>query len=184
MNIFILDESVERCAQSHCDKHVTKMIVEYAQILCTTHRYLDGSLYKAPSNSGKTFVKKWLLEDKEAEKTLFAAAYVNHPCTIWTRLASENYLYLYTLWKNLVREYYFRYRKIHGCYTALNKYLQHYPKKIMHRPGTEHPQCMPEEFKDKYYVHAYRKFYIGSKFKFAKWTKRPAPDWYTKAFTK
>ena len=97
MNIFILDESVERCAQSHCDKHVTKMIVEYAQILCTTHRYLDGSLYKAPSNSGKTFVKKWLLEDKEAEKTLFAAAYVNHPCTIWTRLASENYLYLYTL---------------------------------------------------------------------------------------
>ena len=95
MNIFILDESVERCAQSHCDKHVTKMIVEYAQILCTTHRYLDGSLYKAPSNSGKTFVKKWLLDDKEAEKTLFAAAYVNHPCTIWTRLASENYLYLY-----------------------------------------------------------------------------------------
>jgi len=34
MNIFILDKDVKKCAQYHCDKHVVKMILETAQLLC------------------------------------------------------------------------------------------------------------------------------------------------------
>ena len=29
----------------HCDKHVVKMLVEYAQILSTAHRMVDGEKY-------------------------------------------------------------------------------------------------------------------------------------------
>ena len=38
MNIFILDHNPKIVAQSQCDKHVVKMIVESAQMLSTAHR--------------------------------------------------------------------------------------------------------------------------------------------------
>ena len=39
MNIFgYLDKDPKRCAEMHCDKHVVKMILEYAQLLSTAHR--------------------------------------------------------------------------------------------------------------------------------------------------
>ncbi len=37
MNIFILDLDVKKCAQYHVDKHVVKMILETAQLLCGVH---------------------------------------------------------------------------------------------------------------------------------------------------
>ena len=42
MNIFYLDKNFQVNAKLHCDKHVVKMIVEYAQLLSTAHRVLDG----------------------------------------------------------------------------------------------------------------------------------------------
>ena len=40
MNIFILDKDVKKCAQYHVDKHVVKMILETAQLLCGVHHML------------------------------------------------------------------------------------------------------------------------------------------------
>ena len=37
MNIFFLDYDVKKCAQYHVDKHVVKMILETAQLLCGVH---------------------------------------------------------------------------------------------------------------------------------------------------
>ena len=45
MNIFYLDNHTHRCAKQHCDKHVVKMIIEYAQLLSTAHRVIDGIEY-------------------------------------------------------------------------------------------------------------------------------------------
>ena len=42
MNIFYLDTDPVLAAQMQCDKHVVKMILESAQMLCTAHRVLDG----------------------------------------------------------------------------------------------------------------------------------------------
>ena len=42
MNIFYLDKDPIIAAQMSCDKHVVKMILESAQMLCSTHRVLDG----------------------------------------------------------------------------------------------------------------------------------------------
>jgi hypothetical protein len=42
MNIFYLDRNPKKAAHMHCDKHVVKMVLEYAQILSTAHRVIDG----------------------------------------------------------------------------------------------------------------------------------------------
>ena len=36
MNLFYLDENLDKCAEYHVDKHIVKMPLEAAQILCTT----------------------------------------------------------------------------------------------------------------------------------------------------
>ena len=44
---------------------------------------------------------------------------------------------------------------------------------------TTPPQCMPDEYKDKDYVVAYRKYYMGAKAHFAKWERGvSAPEWW------
>ena len=42
MNIFYLDKCPVKSAEMSCDKHVVKMILESAQLLCTVHRVSDG----------------------------------------------------------------------------------------------------------------------------------------------
>ena len=53
MNIFYLDNHTHRCAKQHCDKHVVKMIIEYAQLLSTAHRVIDGIEYTDYSKNGR-----------------------------------------------------------------------------------------------------------------------------------
>ena len=42
MNIFYLHKDPKVCAEQHLDKHVVKMLIEYAQLMSTAHRMLDG----------------------------------------------------------------------------------------------------------------------------------------------
>ena len=55
MNIFYLNESPETCAQMHCDKHVVKMIIEYAHLLSPAHRVIDGNPYYDKTKKGAKF---------------------------------------------------------------------------------------------------------------------------------
>ena len=57
MNLFYLDEDPWISAELHCDKHVVKMIIEYAQMLSTAHRMLDGEQY-TDSSSGRR-IQRW-----------------------------------------------------------------------------------------------------------------------------
>ena len=41
MNIFYLDSNPQKCAEYHCDKHVVKMILESAQLLCGVHHMTE-----------------------------------------------------------------------------------------------------------------------------------------------
>ena len=47
MNIFILDEDIDKCAQYHIDAHSGKMQLESAQMLCTIH-WIDKFLGYVP----------------------------------------------------------------------------------------------------------------------------------------
>ena len=52
MNIFIFDKDPQTNAQMHCDKHLRKMIVEYAQIMSTVIHLdlLTNPEFKTASN--------------------------------------------------------------------------------------------------------------------------------------
>ena len=60
MNIFYLDKDPVKAAEYSCDKHVVKMILESAQMLCTAHRVQDGEMVIGksktvkPNNSAKS----------------------------------------------------------------------------------------------------------------------------------
>ena len=42
-----------------CDKHIVKMILESAQLLCTCHRVQDGTEYYDKTKNGRK-IKRWL----------------------------------------------------------------------------------------------------------------------------
>ena len=82
MNIFYLDEKPQSCAELHCDKHVVKMIIEYAQLLSTCHRVLDGKEYYDKTANGRR-IKRWKMDDPRMESSLYKASHVNHPSNIY-----------------------------------------------------------------------------------------------------
>ena len=185
MNIFYLHEDPQVSAKMHCDKHVVKMIIEYAQMLSTAHRMLDGKVVKKPSVSGKTMVKHYDLyegmDDLEGEMTYYKAVHFNLPCSVWTRESNENYLHLYRLFCELCDEYTHRYGKIHETDIKLRSALWTLPVNIPYKPFTEPPQAMPDYCKRKDVIDAYRSYYINEKKRFAKWTKRDIPKWFEAA---
>lgn len=209
MNIFALHDEPKIAAQMHLDKHVVKMIIEYAQLLSTAHRLIDGRELKLELPTGKTqklnilpgesFAIAEANEDGTfgAEDRLrktqrfivtnpvcYAASHMNHPCGVWARLTDSNYLWLYKLFEECAIEYTHRYGKQHKTYVDLKDFLGHAPRGISPGGRTPFPQAMGDEFKvlnDS--IQAYRNYYLGPKTAFAKWTNRPTPDWF-KAGTK
>ena len=181
MNIFFLDTDPKIAAQQHCDKHVVKMIIEYAQLLSTAHRLLDGAQYVQPNQYNRQ-MKRWKLEDYR-EPILYKASHINHPSAIWTRQCGDNYQWLWKLFKHLCEEYRHRYggeeNKEHKTSLLLAP-LSFRPQNIdMYSPWTEPPQAMPDDVKvpgDS--ITAYRNYYKVHKARFAKWTNRETPNWY------
>lgn len=180
MNIFYLHTDTTECAKQHLDKHVVKMILEYAQLLSTAHRLLDGTEYEGRTVSGTRKAMRWLLPD-ERETGLYMASHMKHPSGIWCRETSRNYMWLYSLWRDLMREYTFRYGKHHVA-EKLIPYLDNLPKNIKFDGMTPMPQCMPDQYKVPDSIEAYHNYYIGDKQRFAVWTNRPIPEWYVKAY--
>ena len=176
MNIFYLDRNPQICAKYHCDKHVVKMILEYAQLLSTAHRLCDGIESRRSSKSGKSQVRVWKLDD-ERENILYLAAYINHPSNVWTRSTSENYMWLFQLWYHLCKEYEKRYNKVHSSYTQLSSFLFSLPNHIPEGLETPIPLCMPNEYKTEDPIIAYQTFYKKEKNKFATW-KNGVPHWF------
>ena len=159
-----------------CDKHVVKMIVETAQLLSTAHRILDGQLYLDKTKNNRK-IKRYLLSDTR-EETLYKASHINHHCNIWTRQTNNNYIWLYCHFDALCEEYTFRYKKIHATEQKLLDILSMLPYNINIGYLTPIPQAMPDQYKQPSTVDAYRAYYLGEKYGFAKWTKREIPDWW------
>ena len=69
MNLFYLHKNPKVSATLHCDKHVVKMIIEYAQMLSTAHRMLDGDPYVSQTLGGRR-IQRWRL-DPDREDILY-----------------------------------------------------------------------------------------------------------------
>ena len=180
MNLFYLHNDPVVSAEMHCDKHVVKMIIEYAQMLSTAHRILDGEQITALQNGRR--IQRWNLDgDKdlhtlEMQTTLYKAAHVNHPSTQWVRENAIQYQYAYDMFVALCDEYTYRYGKVHLTDKKLRKLLNNLPNNITLGVFNEPPQCMPNDVKvlgDT--INAYHKYYAVYKKDFAKWTSRPVP---------
>ena len=178
MNIFYLDKHYRTCAKQHVDKHVVKMIVEYAQLLSTAHRVLDGEEYEGRTVNNRR-IRRFKMANSNIENTLYKASHINHPSAIWVRESSQHYWWLYLLFRELCMEYTHRYGKIHSTESKLGEILQIKPKNIKDNGFVEPPQAMPDYCKvpgDS--IKAYQMYYVNEKIGFAKWTKRDIPDWF------
>tara|TARA_B100001996_G_scaffold312400_1_gene254527 strand:- start:1549 stop:2049 length:501 start_codon:yes stop_codon:yes gene_type:complete len=158
VNIFYLDKRPDDAAEMHCDKHCVKMILEYAQMLSTAHRVLDGD---------------------NVHPNLYKIAHKNHPSTIWTRSSNQHYSWLFRLFRMVSAEYTLRYGKIHKSWDSLGKLLETAPKNIEDNGWEDPPQCMPDHCKDNDVVKAYRNYYIKEKSSFAEWKYNGVPAWFT-----
>ena len=174
MNLFYLHEDPWRSAELHCDKHVVKMIIEYAQMLSTAHRMLDGEQY-TDSSSGRR-IQRWELENSNMDEVLYKASHINHPSTRWVRENAVQYQYAYDMFTALCDEYTYRYEKTHLTDSKLRGLLNRLPHNITLGKWSEPPQCMPDDVKSESTLDAYHKYYAIYKKEFAKWTDRPVPQ--------
>ena len=182
MNIFYLHENPKICAEMHLDKHASKMCIEYAQLLSTAHRVLDGVEYYGKTKTGRK-AKRYKHPSSTFEESLYLASHINHPCGQWVRESKRNYNWLYELWIHLGNEFKKRYSgKEHSSLTQLKSFLKFTPKNMTNGIHTQPPQAMPDDVK----VHgnsiqAYRNYYIHYKKSFATWKKTQIPSWYREA---
>jgi len=179
MNIFYLDHDVTKCAEMHNDKHCVKMILEYAQLLSTAHRFLDGTLVDGYSKTGRK-QKRYVLPDNR-DSILYGATHTNHPSAVWVRQSQENYIWLSNMLLALCEEYTHRYGKVHKverdglCYVL----FKNIPNNIGNKGWSEPTPAMPDDVKvpgDS--IASYRNYYIKNKTHLANWKNRKVPDWY------
>jgi hypothetical protein len=157
MNIFFLDENPTLSAQYHVDKHVVKMILETAQLLCSVHHTTDQVTDQVP----------------------YKLSHKNHPCAVWARESLSNYLYLCELGLELGKEYTYRYGKRHKSIEVIEWCIINKPN-IPDIGFTKPAMAMPDEFKVDSVVESYRNYYMGAKSDLASWKNREKPFWFGK----
>ena len=141
MNIFYLHQDPVKAAEYQYNKHVVKMVLESAQILCTVHH-------------------KYMGEDADVP---YKSTHKNHPSTLWAGQSAQNYEWLYRHFVALCEEYKKRYGKEHLSYTKCKDKVNMLPGGMLETGLTEMPQCMPDEYKDDCSVQAYWNYYIHGK---------------------
>ena len=179
MNIFYLSHDPVECAKFHVDRHTTKMILEYAQLLSTAHRVLDGTLSIGVSKTGRKQTRYVLPDNRES--VLYKSTHINHPSAVWVRQSKENYNWLANMLLALCEEYTHRYGKIHKterdglCYVL----VKNSPHSIGNSGFTQPTPAMPDDVKiigDS--IASYKNYYIKNKGHLASWKKRNIPEWY------
>lgn len=165
MNLFILSLNTQKCAEYMFDKHISKIIIEAVQMLCTAIQLID------PDNP----IKQRVL--------LYKISHKNHPVTIWIRTSLENYLWTLKLVKSMHKEWRYRYghMKTHKSY-IIARYLKKYAPtadKFSTIGRTPFALAMPDKYKTSNPVLSYRLYYQGEeKQHLATWKNRDKPKWY------
>lgn len=175
MNITILSLDPATTAREMCDKDVCGAAWAYGQIA-------SDALHRVGFR----------------ERGLYPARNLDDPATKWAALQDVNFQWFVVLAKAVWAEYTYRYGKTHGCQLKLEHIIT--SLSATNGMGTKYSThtCPPQEMPDKYRklptakvndpwlltIQANREYYIQEKSKWAKWTKRPIPDWYASAVAK
>lgn len=132
MNIFVLNEDATKNARHYHSKHVVKMVLETAQILCAVH---DEGV--AP----------------------YKRTHYNHPCTKWARETTANYMWLCELGLSIAEEYTKRYGRRHKSQDVIEWCEERIPTSIPYGPLTPFVTAMPEEYKTDDPIQSYKNYY-------------------------
>lgn len=189
MNLFYLDENLDACAEAHVDKHIVKMPLEAAQLLCTAI-WVDSVIGFVPRalnkeetrelNSLKSNIKSLPMEERPL--TPYLPMMYNHPCTIWTRSSLDNFEWVHCYANALNDEYYYRYGRQHKSVVEVINRLPE-PKNMPRLGMTEFLLAMPDELKmEGDPIQSYRDYYHLDKATFAKWSYRPKPHWWNEDY--
>ena len=168
MNIFILSLIQREIARFMMDKHVSKILLEAVQMLCSAKRLLDP--------------------DDIINEHIYKLAHKNHPVTIWCRTSKANFLWVLKLIEELHKEWKFRYghpeTKFHKAYLVSIILKENLPKDdAFEKTGlTPFALAMPEQYKCNDPVISYRNYYMSDeKQRIATWEKRRGkPKWYNR----
>jgi hypothetical protein len=151
MNIFALDNDPRLAAQALCDVHASRMVLEYAQLLCNA---FDEAPYR---------------------RTHYTVG-----VALWARHTDTNWRWLLELGLETAAEFRLRFGKEHASEAVirwcrdhrLNAVLPSGPLTPFHQSTKEMPRLQDP-------VHAYRLFYVYDKLPFAHWQRgRPPPAWW------
>lgn len=160
MNIFVLSDDPIVAAEMLCNKHIPKMIVESAQMLCAS-----------------------LVKHKGVCQSLvpYKATHYNHPCTKWVAQSIHNSTWLMAHSLAMCNEYTKRYKKIHKTTEVFvklhNDFRHEYSGDFLQY--TPFALAMPDIYKSDDAVLSYRNFYKAEKAKFAKWKPLASePYWW------
>lgn len=172
MNLFVLDQDPKIAAQYNCDKHISKMILEIAQM--TANCFTEEQLKHAPPTQKGTPRKH---------------SYYNHPVSIWIRQSKENFEWA------LVHAFELENERMHRGYTT-----PHFSISFLQWCAANINECCvgnagftpfavaiaPDKncrkisgFDSLDTVEKYRLYYIHDK-PFVKWTNRETPYWFNK----
>lgn len=132
-----------------CDKHLVKMILESAQMLCTCN-------------------------NEKGNPAPYSSTHKNHPCNKWVRSSLGNYNWLLKHAEEMCREFKRRYKKNHKSCEVINWCKNNKPK-IKNKKLTSFVQAIPNKYKQKNPVQAYRNYYIHEKLKFCKYKHSKKP---------
>ena len=174
MNIFAVDPDPLVSARMLPDKHVTKMILESAQMLSIVYspHYWDiGEVMKVDGTPFKTA----------------KGAFKKHPCTIWAAESQANCAWLIQHAVGLCHEFKHRYDKFHGLTKSLWDV-----KRLFHRMSGEpitvfrniegFARAMPEDIKFDTSIDdvtAYRQYLNTKPWVYYNYLRKPdrRPDW-------
>jgi hypothetical protein len=156
------------------------MILEYSQLLSTSHRLLDGIAIESHTKLNRRQTL-WTLND-DRELLLYKATHCNHPSAIWARKSSSNYRWLHSLLISLSKEYTFRYGKHHKCERdGLINNLSNLPNNIPLGEMSPMLLAMPDKYKTNDGIESYRNYYRLGKTHIHSWkgkiAGRPLPTW-------
>ena len=166
MNLFILSLIPKKIAEYMMDKHISKILLEAVQMLCSAKRIVDP--------------------DDPINENIYKLAHKNHPVTIWCRKSKANFLWTLELIDEMHKEWKYRYNhpedKNHKSYVMAQILKEHLPTddKFEYKGLTAFAQAMPDKYKSDDAVVSYRKYYMSEeKQKIASWKKkREKPKWY------
>ena len=183
MNIFYLHPDLDTNAHMHFDKHIVKMPLEAAQMLCA-NLVIDDIFGFVPRKLTSMEFKviqlkhqEWRQLPQEARPVPYLPMAINHPCTIWARTTLANYYWTVEYALALGKEYTFRYGKEHKATTVVKNLRE--PKHLKGLELTPRPQAMPEDYKNPDDpIDAYRAYYYCDKKHLASWKDREVPEWW------